>query len=124
MESNPVPAMSQQQRVYTQEEIQSYPGKYDKDGFYMLIDGDFFDHAGFYFDKEGLDEVGGFYNENTGAYMPPPEFNDEIELDDYYDELCGSESEEEAEEQAEDDQGPGEGSDEDDKDDFKDLDEL
>lgn len=86
-----------------------------------MIDGDFFDHAGYYFDKEGLDEVGGFYDEHNGVYNPPPEFKDEAELDDYYDELCGSESEEEAEEQV-DNQGPDEDSEEDDQDDFKDLD--
>ena len=62
-----------------------------------MPDGDFFDHHGYYFDMEGLDEVGGFYEEKSGVYIPPPEFNAEEELDEYYDELCGSESEEEAE---------------------------
>jgi hypothetical protein len=38
-----------------------------------LIDGDFFDLAGYYFDKEGLDEVGGFYEEDSGVYISPPE---------------------------------------------------
>jgi len=96
MESNYIPS-DQNQRRYTREEIEAHPGKYDADNFYILLDGAFFDHAGYYFDKEGLDEIGGFYDENSGVYQPPPKFNGEEELDDYYDELFGSESEEEVE---------------------------
>ena len=38
-------------REYSKKEVESYEGKYDKDGFYILKDGDFFDPYGFYFDK-------------------------------------------------------------------------
>ena len=43
-----------------------------------MIDGDFFDTAGYYFDKLGFDEVGGFYDELTGLYNPSPEFEDQF----------------------------------------------
>jgi hypothetical protein len=68
MESNITTTFKQNQRVYSKEEIEIHQGKYDQDGFYLLLDGDFFDQAGYYFDKEGLDEKGGFYDENTGVY--------------------------------------------------------
>lgn len=48
-------------RVYSKEEIEKYNGQYDKDQFYILPDGDFFDPYGYYFDKDGCDNIGGFY---------------------------------------------------------------
>ena len=39
----------------TQEEIESFEGHYDKDEFYHLKSGGFYDIAGFYFDKDGFD---------------------------------------------------------------------
>ena len=49
---------------------ESYPGKYDSDGFYILEGGDFYDPLGVYFDVEGYDEFGGFYDEQ-GYYIAP-----------------------------------------------------
>lgn len=86
-------------KQYTEEEVHQYQGQYDKDGFYILPEGDFFDKDGFYFDKEGYDENGGFYDEENGEYVAPPEDDD---FADYYDELCGSD---EDEDEANEDQG-------------------
>ena len=64
---------TKQLKRYSEEEIQEYNGHFDKDGFYNLPEGDFFDQDGYYFDKEGFDENGGFYDEDNGEYVPPPE---------------------------------------------------
>ena len=45
MESNNT--TTQNQRVYSKEEIEKHQGKYDQDGFYILLDGDFFDQEGY-----------------------------------------------------------------------------
>lgn len=42
-------------KKYTRQEIENRPGQYDKDSFYILPAGDFFDPNGFYFDKKGYD---------------------------------------------------------------------
>lgn len=49
-------------RQYSRAEIEASEGKYDKDGFYILPDGSFYDYQGYYFNKEGFDENGGFYD--------------------------------------------------------------
>lgn len=54
----------------------------------MLGDGSFYDPFGFYFDKEGLDEAGGKYNDE-GYYVSP--FDLEIDARDVY----GSEDDDE-----------------------------
>jgi hypothetical protein len=96
---------TQQLKRYSEEEIQQYNGHFDKDGFYILPEGDFFDQDGYYFDKEGYDENGGFYDEDNGEYVPPPEDQD---FADYYDELCGSDEEDDEDQNEE----PGSDSDE------------
>lgn len=50
-------------KQHSKEEIQGHEGKYDEDGFYILPGGDFFDPEGFYFDKQGYDGIGGYYDE-------------------------------------------------------------
>lgn len=87
-------------RIYSVQEIESHQGKYDKDGFYILKDGDFFDPYGYYFDENGLDEVGGFYSDETNEYVKPSEYENQ-DYEDYYEELCGSESDEDDEENPE-----------------------
>lgn len=73
---------------YTKEYIEKQTGSYDDDGFYLLQEGDYFDTFGFYFDVEGFDEIGGFYDQNTGAYKAPPaEYGNE---DDYVNEASGN----------------------------------
>lgn len=58
-------------REYSKQEVESFKGKYDPDGFYILPDGDFFDSYGFYFDKNGRDLKGGSYDPKTGIYHEP-----------------------------------------------------
>lgn len=38
-------------------------GTYDQDGFYNLPDKSFYDPAGYYFNKSGYDEFGGYYDD-------------------------------------------------------------
>ena len=79
-------------RKYSKKEIEEYVGDYDKDGFYILKNKDFFDSYGYYFNTYGFDLIGGFYQDTTGVYVSPDNY-DEDGYQEYYDELCGSESE-------------------------------
>ena len=81
--------------IHTKSYIESQKGKYDNDGFYILQDGGFFDDHGYHFDKEGLNEIGGFYDPDSGEYVSPGDFDNEVQknMADYYDELCGSDEE-------------------------------
>ena len=81
-------------KQYNQAEIESHEGEYDKDGFYLLTEGGYFDHLGYYFDKDGYNEIGGYYDPVMGIYISPDENVDE-QMADYYDELCGNSEEEE-----------------------------
>lgn len=62
----PVPKV----KKYTRQEIENRPGEYDADSFYMLPGGDFFDPQGYYFDKKGFDQLGGYYDKESGQYVP------------------------------------------------------
>ena len=55
-------------RQLSAEEIAKLPGQLDKDGFHVLPEGDFYDPNGYYFDVEGYDQYGGYYE--NGVYMP------------------------------------------------------
>lgn len=60
------------------EDIIKQEGKYNEFGFYYLASGGFYDPFGFKFDDQGLDAVGGFYEE--GQYMDPEEeYHDDAE---------------------------------------------
>lgn len=61
-------ATEQRAHYLSRQEIEKLTGYYDKDGFYVLPDGDCYDLNGFYFDPEGYDQYGGYY-ENY-AYVP------------------------------------------------------
>ena len=100
MESYPKKFGQNGARIYSVEEIEKHEGKYDNDGFYILKDGDFFDPYGYYFDENGLDEVGGFYSNETNEYVQPSEYENQG-YEDYYEELAGSDSEEDDEENPE-----------------------
>ena len=63
--------MNFEDREYSKKEVETYDGSYDKDGFFILKDGDFFDPYGFYFDKSGCDKKGGQYDPKTGYYKAP-----------------------------------------------------
>lgn len=54
---------TQMPKQHTKEEIEMKEGKYDDDGFFILPGGDFFDPEGFYFDVQGYDGIGGYYDE-------------------------------------------------------------
>jgi len=74
-----------------------------------MPDGSYYDYQGYYFDSQGFDANGGFYDKVTGEYVDPREFEEEDnqEFADYYDELCGSSSDED------DDEDNGDGDDKD-----------
>lgn len=50
-------------------------GEYDDQGFYRLPDGDFYDPDGVYFNKEGKDKYGGYYDEEFN-YIASKEYTD------------------------------------------------
>lgn len=51
---------------HSMQEIKERQGEYDKNGFYRMPDGDFFDPYGHYFNKDGYDLLGGYYDKNSG----------------------------------------------------------
>ena len=93
------------QKQFSRQEIEKHAGSYDKDGFYILEDNSFFDYQGFFFDKDGYDEIGGYYDPTTGHYVAPPDDlldEDNSSIDDYYEELQGFSDGEDSEEEDED----------------------
>ena len=78
-------------RQYSRDEIEEHEGYYDKDGFYIMQEGDFFDNLGYYYDKEGFNEIGGFYDPVNGQYVEPNDLDDNYmnAVAEYYDELAG-----------------------------------
>ena len=66
----------------TQDTIEAEKGYYDEFGFYILLNedgterGDFYDINGFYFDCEGYDEFGGYYDDDLN-YVPGKDFEEE-----------------------------------------------
>lgn len=73
--------------MHEREEIEQLKGEYDADGFYVLEDGSFYDPNGYYFDHEGYDEFGGYYEK--GYYVPGPGYEEEYYRK--YNELYGEE---------------------------------
>lgn len=51
-------------------------GYYDKDGFYILSDGSFYDTYGYYFGPDGYDQYGGYYDDD-GQYVPGDDYEEE-----------------------------------------------
>jgi hypothetical protein len=78
------------------EEIEAISGDYDEHDFYILDAGGFYDPHGHFFDAEGFDEVGGFYDDND-CYVPPSK----QDLDDLYGEEGHDDSDEDADAAAE-----------------------
>eukprot|EP00345_Euplotes_harpa_P014017 CAMPEP_0168341502 /NCGR_PEP_ID=MMETSP0213-20121227/14736_1 /TAXON_ID=151035 /ORGANISM="Euplotes harpa, Strain FSP1.4" /LENGTH=257 /DNA_ID=CAMNT_0008348019 /DNA_START=13 /DNA_END=786 /DNA_ORIENTATION=- len=54
-------------------------GNYDDNGFYRLSGGDFYDPDGVYFDKDGKDKYGGYYDEEF-LYHPGKEYLDMVKV--------------------------------------------
>lgn len=50
--------------VVPRDDINDKKGVYDAEGFYILEDGSFYDTWGYYFDAEGYDEYGGYYDDD------------------------------------------------------------
>lgn len=50
--------------------------KEDADGFWIMPDKSFYDPDGYFFDSEGKDEFGGYYNEE-GVYVSPNQNEDQ-----------------------------------------------
>jgi esterase/lipase superfamily enzyme len=48
-------------------------GEYDEHGFYRLPDGDFYDPDGYYFNKDGQDQFGGYYDDDF-MYHPAEKY--------------------------------------------------
>lgn len=76
-------------------------GEYDNDGFFVTPNGSFWDPDGIYFNREGIDRHGGYYEDN-GEYVPgkgwdninncyfdehDDYYEDEDEDDGYYDHM-------------------------------------
>lgn len=66
----------------SQATIEAENGYYDEDGFYIIHNedgterGDFYDPNGFYFDQEGYDKFGGYYDDDLN-YIPGKEYEEE-----------------------------------------------
>ena len=87
-------------KVFIEKELtDEVEGEYDDDGFFITPNGSFWDPDGVYFNREGFDRHGGYYNENTQEYIPGEGW-DEInncykdEYNDDYDDMFGSDHEE------------------------------
>ena len=81
-------------KVFVERELNDeVVGEYDEDGFFNTPNGSFWDPDGVYFNKEGYDKHGGYYDDQTQEYVPGKGwdeanncYKDEIN-DDYYDEF-------------------------------------
>lgn len=77
----------------SKEEMEKMTGEYEDDGFYVLEAGGYYDLNGYYFDKDGYDAYGGYYE--NGYYVPGPEHAEEYYR--RYEEAYGVEQEDEFE---------------------------
>ena len=59
-------------------------GEYDDEGFFTTPNGSFWDPDGVYFNREGYDKYGGYYDEND-EYIPGKGWNEEYNC--YEDEI-------------------------------------
>ncbi len=70
-------------------------GEYDKDGFFITPNGSFWDPDGVYFNREGYDRHGGYYDDQTQEYVPGKGWDEmnncyKDEIDDGYEDEYGS----------------------------------
>ena len=78
-------------------------GEYDEEGFFITPDGSFWDPDGVYFNREGYDKHGGYYDDND-EYVPGKGWDEENNC--YKDEL-NDEDEILSDDEQEDDQNDG-----------------
>ena len=83
-------------KVFVERELNDeVEGEYDEDGFFNTPNGSFWDPDGVYFNREGFDKHGGYYDEETQEYIPGKGW-DEVnncykdEYNDDYDDEYGS----------------------------------
>ena len=58
-------------KVFVERELtDEVEGEYDDEGFFNTPNGSFWDPDGVYFNREGFDKHGGYYDENTQEYIP------------------------------------------------------
>ena len=83
-------------KVFIERELNDdVEGDYDEDGFFNTPNGSFWDPDGVYFNREGYDKHGGYYDEKTQEYIPGKGW-DEVnycykdEYNDEYDDEYGS----------------------------------
>jgi hypothetical protein len=80
----------QKQKEFVEREWNdSTKGDYDENGFFVTPNGSFWDPDGVYFNKEGFDKHGGYYDDNN-EYVPGEGWDEANncyldELNDYYD---------------------------------------
>ena len=86
-------------KVFVERELNDdVEGEYDADGFFNTPNGSFWDPDGVYFNREGYDKHGGYYDENPQEYIPGKGW-DEVnncykdEYNDDYDDEYGSDHE-------------------------------
>ncbi len=82
-------------KVFVERELNDdVEGEYDEDGFFTTPNGSFWDPDGVYFNREGYDKHGGYYDDETQEYMPgkgwdevnncyKDEYNDDYDDDEY-----------------------------------------
>jgi len=71
-------AVNQNSNTFLTEFEEVEGGMYDAYGCYLLPDGCFWDSNGIYFNKDGIDANGGFYDEEFN-YQPGPNWNEEYQ---------------------------------------------
>ena len=83
------------EKVFIERELNDdVEGEYDADGFFNTPNGSFWDPDGVYFNREGYDKHGGYYDDQTQEYVPGKGwdeinncYKDEYNDDDYDDEF-------------------------------------
>ena len=88
--------MENKTKVFVERELNDeVEGDYDEDGFFITPNGSFWDPDGVYFNRDGYDKHGGYYDDKTQEYVPGKGW-DEInncykdEYNDDYDDEYGS----------------------------------
>ena len=83
------------EKVFIERELNDdVEGEYDADGFFNTPNGSFWDPDGVYFNRDGYDKHGGYYDDQTQEYVPGKGwdeinncYKDEYNDDDYDDEF-------------------------------------